>query len=170
MKKNTFLFLIVLFVFGVNAHAQELKVAVEGSMNTENLNYSIQEAGEDFSGETTGESVFYLTIEDLEFWNKNQNNELKWRVFVQHSNENWNEDLKLQIKRTGKGVKKNGNGTPNIHDGDNYQEVTISPSYFIRGKNEVSLIPLSVIIEGFSLSMGASEFESDLIFTVYEGW
>ena len=77
MKKNTFLFLIVLFVFDVNAHAQELKDAVECSMNTENLNYSIHEAGEYVSGETTGESVIYLTIEDLEFCNKNQNNELK---------------------------------------------------------------------------------------------
>ena len=168
MKK--YLLVLTVISLGFAARSQQHKVDIEGMINIDNSSYTINEAGEDFDGALTSASSFYLQISNEDFWNKKQSQTIKWRVFVHHTNDNWDEEIQLNIRREGKGIKTDGNGTPTVHDGDNFQNVTNTPTYFFRGKDELSLIPLAVQLQGHSLSMGSEQFDTNIVFTIHEGW
>ncbi len=83
---------------------------------------------------------------------------------------NWHDQINLEVRRTGTGTRINNPGNPNIRDGENFQQVSNIPVYFFRGMGEIIQIPLSLKISGFSVTMGAHDFETGFVFTVYDDW
>ena len=160
----------VLFLFfSIGAFGQPLKVEIENNARFENTNYMINEAGEDFPS-IESESNVQVSITYSNYWDKKDNPNGKWRINVHKSDIQWNSNLMLQIKRTGNGYKGENDKKGNIHDGDNYQTVTNTPIYFFQGKDEINYIPLQLKIEGLSVTMGAQDFETKVVLTVYDDW
>jgi len=160
--------LFILFVLFINAVlAQDLKVAIEGNATFNNALYSIVEAGNDFNSSIESESSVFISILYSNFWDSKNNPNEKWRINVHKSDLTWHPNLMLETKRTGKGYKPAKRGSPNIHDGDNFQIITNTPTYFFGGKDEIVYIPLDLKISGMSVVMGAQEFETNIVFTVY---
>jgi len=168
MKKAFPVILILLTSF--YCFGQGLKVSIEGSANFSGSAYAITEAGENFSSSVESESSVYISIESEDYWDKKNNRNKKWRVFVHKSDLMWDNNLRLETKRTGKGQKIEKKGQPNIHDGDDFMTISNTPTYFFRGKDEVAYIPVEIKLRGISLTMGAKEFETSIVLTVYDDW
>lgn len=165
--KVFFISICILFSFVSGA---QLSIETEGNLDFEGSVNNVNEAGLDYSFDGVyNTKTIYLSVIELDELNKKGNPNNKWRVFV-YLNETANSELTIEIERTGNGYKPNANGTPNIHDGTNFFPVEQTQSYFIRGKGDIVYIPVSVRINGASVLLGASEFESNLVFTVYEDW
>lgn len=152
-----------------SSKAQPMVVEVQGNATFNNL-YVISEAGADFPPNIESESNVEISVLYSNDWDKRDNPNGKWRIQINKSDINWNTKLSLLIKRTGDGYRSGSNGHSNIHDGENYLPVTDSPSYFFRGKGEITNIPLQLSISGFSITMGAQEYETGIILTVYDDW
>ena len=161
-----------IFLFSITflLSSQNIKVEVEGDATFNNSLFSVSEAGEDFPSSIESETSVFISVINGNLMDKfiNQNN--KWRIFVQKTDVQWDTDLILEAKRTGKGYKPNRNGRPNIHNGDNFQVITNNPTYFFNGKSEVAFIPINLKLNGFSIVMGAKDFETNVVFTVYDNW
>lgn len=167
MKKILFLFSICL-ALNLVAFSQPLTIEINGSATFNNLQFNVSEAGEDFPSNIESESNLEVSVVYNNFWDKKDNPNGKWRINVHKTDITWNPDINLQIKRTGKGFKSGGNGNPNIQDGENYLPVSNTPTYFFRGKDEIINIPITVQISGISLTMGAKDFETNIMLTVYD--
>ena len=164
-----FLFAIPMFLI-LSLQAQQLKIEIEGSLNLDQTTFFVDEAGEDFSSSLSeNESTVYLAITDEDFLNKKSNPNNKWQVFV-YLNGDQSSNLEIEIKRTGNGYKPEANGTPNIHDGENYMTVSNTSTYFFRGKGDIVYIPVQVRIKGGSVSMGAVDYQANLFFRVEDDW
>lgn len=168
MKKITILFLLL--YININAFSQPMKVEVDGNVSFDNTGYLISEAGEDFASNIESESTVQVSVTSSNYWDKRNNPNGKWRVNVHKSDIQWDSDLILQISRSGNGYKAKNRKSPNIHDGESYLPVTNTPSYFFRGKSEILYIPINVSVSGFSITMGAREYETNIILTVYDDW
>lgn len=159
----------ILFLLLLNfAWGQELKVTIEGNTTFDNSQYSIREAGEDFSSSIESESYVYISVLYSNYWDKKNNPNKKWRIYIHKSNLSWDTNLTVDAKRIGKGHNLKNKGNPNIYDGDNYQTATNTPTYFFGGKGEITYIPVNLKIDGISVVMGAKEFETNMVFTVYD--
>ncbi|HKL33800.1 MAG TPA: hypothetical protein VJ919_14770 [Tangfeifania sp.] len=169
MKK--LLLFIFSIVFAIAATGQQLKIELEGNATFGNSNFSVGEAGEDFPANIENETSFFISVlytdDNL---NRKKNPNTKWNIKVYKSDLTWNNDLKLEARRTGRGQRIGNPGNPNVHDGDNYQFVTNTSTYFFRGMGEVAYIPVTFNLSGFSLTMGASTYETRVVFTVYDDW
>lgn len=168
---NKLLLLIFSIVLSTAVTGQQLKIELEGNAAFDNSNFSIKEAGEDFSSTIESEASFFISVlytdDNI---NRKKNPNTKWNIKVYKSDLTWNNDLKLEARRTGRGQKVGRPGNPNIHDGDNNQIITNTSTYFFRGMGEIAYIPVTFNLSGFSLSMGASNFETRVVFTVYDDW
>ena len=159
----------ILFLLLINiAWGQELKVTIEGNATFDNSQYSIREAGEDFPSSIESESSVYISVLYGNYWDKKNNPNKKWRIHIHKSDLSWDANLMVEAKRTGKGYNSKKKGNPKIYDGDNYQTATNIPTYFFGGKDEITYIPVNFKIGGVSVIMGAKEFETNMVFTVYD--
>lgn len=152
-----------------SASGQQMKISIDGEITFDNSKFIITEAGENFPSNLESESSVFINIENTDIFNEKSNPNEKWSVSVQKA-DSWNPDLQLEIKRTGDGFKSNGKGNPNIKDGLSYQTISNTPTYFFRGKSEISLIPISIKLTGPSVTLGAKQFESNIFFTVTDEW
>lgn len=145
--------------------AQELSLSLSGIVTFNETQLLVKEAGEDINAAITSNSPVKITVDSDYYWEmKNQ----RWRIYVHKSDIEWNDEINLLIRRSGKGKKLYKNGTPNINDGSSFFKVTNNPTYFFRGKGLIADIPLKFRVENLSLTMGANDFETDIIFTIYD--
>lgn len=169
MKKIA-LIQIFFFAFFLS-YGQNIDLSVTGNLNFDNSTYSISEAGEDFASSLSPESSAYISINYIDFLDLIFGSDIKWRIFVSKSDILWHQNLTLEIKRNGKGNKASWLGpSPTINHGTGYQTITNNPVYFFRGRYGSTDIPLGFRINGASLSMGASQFETTITFTIYDDW
>jgi len=146
-------------------HAQGLQLSLNGMVIFNELQLRVNDAGEDIEGEITSNSGVQLSVESYNFWE--QKNE-KWQIYIHKSNIEWADDMRLEVKREGDGERINKKGGVNIHDGSSYTEITDNPTYFFRGKGLIANIPLAFQLKNLSLTMGANDFETDVVFTIYD--
>ncbi len=159
--------LVLLFVFILimkMGFAQEFRVTASGMVSFNESELVVGEAGNDINAELTSNLV-YLAIDSYYYWNmKNE----RWSIYIHKSDVDWNDEIELDIKRSGDGVYTERNGNPYVKDGKNYQRITNNPSYLFRGKDKISNIPVEFRLKNLSLTMGAKDFETDVIFTIYD--
>jgi hypothetical protein len=169
MKK---IYIVVAFLFvTATFFGQELSLSVTGNANFDNSRYSVSEAGEDFSSSVTSESSAFVSLNYVNMWDIIFGTDIKWRIFIHKSDISWHRDLTLETKRNGNGTKASWLGpSPTVNHGTNYQDITNTPVYFFRGRYGVTDIPIGFRLSGASLSMGASQFETTIVFTVYDDW
>jgi hypothetical protein len=158
-------------IFAIGSSGQQLKIELEGNATFDNSNFSVDEAGEDFPSSIESETSFFISVlytdDNL---NRKKSPSTQWNIKVFKSDLTWNNDLRLETRRTGRGQRVGQPGNPNVHDGDNNQLITNTSTYFFRGKGEVAYIPVTFNLSGFSLTMGASTYETRVVFTVYDEW
>lgn len=163
MKQYTFLILLCFFAVGV--HAQGLQLSLTGMVTFDVVQINVSDPGEDVEAVITANSGVRLSVESNNYWE--QKNE-KWRIYVHKKNVEWVDEIKLELRRQGDGEKKDKKGAGNIHDGSTFTEITDNPTYFFRGMGLISNIPLDFRLNELSLSLGANEFETDVVFTIYD--
>lgn len=168
MKKFTFS--IIAIFFSLLVSGQNLKVEIEGNATFDNSLFTISEAGNDFPAFIESESSIYVSIVNDNYLDKNKNKNYKWKIEINKADLTWDDDLKLEAKRTGKGHKSRRNGKSNLHGGSNYQVITNNGIEFFKGKGEFENIPINLKLSGFSVTMGAKDFETNIVFTVYDEW
>jgi len=162
MRRIVILFAFIFFL--KTGNAQEFKVSANGMVSFSETELVVGEAGNDINA-TLNSNTIYLTIDSDYIWDmKNE----RWSIYVNKSDIDWDDDIELNIIRTGSGVYTERNGTPYVKDGKSYQKITNNPSYFFHGKDKISNIPLEFQLEKMSLTMGARDFETDVIFTIYD--
>ena len=171
MKKTIFFLAFVLtanFICG-----QDLRIDVSGSASFNNSQYIITEAGEDFPSSIESETSLYVSVQYNGSWLAYLfNPDKQWRVFIHKSDLNWDSDLALSAERTGTGsIINNWWAQPlYITGGSSFQNITNTPVYFFRGRHGIVNIPVSFKLTGASLTMGAKDFETNVVFTVYDEW
>ncbi len=170
--KNILLF-IVFILPATLVVGQNLRIDATGTASFDNSQYIITEAGEDFPSSIVSETALNVSVRYNGSWLAYLfYPDKKWRIFVHKSDLNWNAELALSAKRNGSGaIINNWWAQPLfIRDGTNFQNITNTPVYFFRGRHGIVNIPVSFKLSGASLTMGASEFETNVIFTVYDEW
>lgn len=162
--------LLLAFIFAANyIWGQDLSIEVSGDANFENAQYVVTEAGEDFPSSITSSSSIYLSLNYRSLWDGIFGRDIPWQIFIHKSDLGWNNNLDLQIQRDGNGSRASLLGpNPIVTSGTNYQSVTNNPTFFFRGRYGVRNIPLILKLSGASLTMGARQFETSLVFTVYD--
>lgn len=162
---------IFFMIFAIGAAGQQLKIELEGNATFDNSNFSVSEAGEDFPSSIESETSFSISVlytdDNL---NRKKNPNTKWNIRVFKSDLNWHNNLKLEARRTGRGQNVGHPGNPNVQDGENNLTINNTPTYFFRGMGEIAYIPVTFNLSGFSLTMGASAYETRVVFTVYDEW
>ncbi|SHF53635.1 hypothetical protein SAMN05444274_106107 [Mariniphaga anaerophila] len=168
--KSIYLSFLLLFVHLYLA-GQQMSVVVNGDAGLSGFLPSLTEAGNDYEPSVESESSLFVSVLYADYFDYVFSPNKKWRVFVHKSDVGWNSDIKLEARRTGSGTRVSWfSSNANIHDGTNYREITNNPSFFFRGKHGISTIPISLKFSGFSVIMGAGDFETTLVFTVYDDW
>jgi hypothetical protein len=166
MKSLLVVFLTMAFYF---ANAQDLRVSLDGMVVFNEENITISDAGSDFAVTVESESPLYVAIIFGNFWDKSSNPNAPWRIEVQKSDYNWNNNLVLETVRAGDGINtKNRNKPTKIYHGTNYQAVNNMSGYFFRGRGEIGDIPVNFRITGMSVVNGAQDFETKVVFTIYD--
>lgn len=159
-----------LFFLPFWVNGQQLTVQIEQDVQFSEFLQPISEAGTDYSASPQAQASVHVSVIMADELNRGNNKNQKWRVFVHKLDMEWNSVLLLEGRRTGSGMGLNNPGNPNIRDGENFQPVTNNPVYFFRGMGEIVQIPLALKLSGFSVTMGARDFETSLVFTVYDDW
>lgn len=167
MKKSVLLFLTLL-LFSI-CSAQQIMLEVAGDATFNQSKFFVDEAGLDLSSVALTQNAILLSVTQGDYWTKKNNPNNKWKIHI-FKQDNWDDELQLAVKRTGKGQRVGNNGNPNIHGGGNYQLIRNNETEFIYGKGEIQNIPLMLRLKGQSLTMGAGTYSSRIIFTVYESW
>lgn len=166
MKSLLIVFLTIAFYF---AQAQDMGVSLDGMVVFDEESITINDAGSDFAVTVESESSLYIAINFGNFWDKSFNPNSPWRIEVQKSDYNWNNNLVLETVRAGNGINSNNrNKPPKINDGTNYQTVNNLSGYFFSGRGEIEDIPINFRISGMSVVNGAQDFETKIIFTIYD--
>lgn len=168
MKQAILLITFILQAFILSAQPMKLEINQEATFET--ALFSVSEAGLDFPSSVETAASYLISVLYNDVWDDMIKPNNKWNIKVYKSDIHWNDDLVLEAKCTGKGYLPGSNGMPNLHDGDTYQQITGTPVYFFRGQGAVSSIPVQMRLSGFSLTMGAGEFETTVYFTVYDDW
>ena len=165
MKKIhiTIFFLLAFFT----ARSQGLTASIDGSFMFPSTLFTLSEAGEDFRSSVVSETPVLVSILSSDYWSK-KNKHTNWSIYIYKSDLNWDAGLMLEARRTGAGNNVNNNGNPHINDGDNFQTITNTPAYFFNGRDEIENIPIAINLGGFSIIMGAKDFETNIVLTVYE--
>ncbi|HKI87646.1 MAG TPA: hypothetical protein VKA38_01375 [Draconibacterium sp.] len=159
---------IIFLLFSQFVFSQQMKLEIDGNITFDNSMYYITEAGNDFPSSIETETSIYISVSYDNFWDKKFNPNQKWRLYINKTDVNWNPDLILEVIRTGDGNHPGNRGKTNIHDGTNYHNISNNPAYFFRGKDEISDIPISFRIIGLSITMGAQEYETNIVMTIYD--
>lgn len=176
-KRNGMLKVFLSFCFlliAIFSYSQQLEVLVSGNINFDNSSYAISEAGNDYQASIETQSSIFVTI-DYTFWLYNYYwpQGKKWSISVNKADVLWDPQLKLEIRRTGNGSSvywNNKNNKVNIRDGMEFQTISDTPMYFFHGKDAVYDIPIAFKVSGASVTMGAKQFETNIILTVTDSW
>ncbi len=164
------IFGLCFLMFPVIVAGQHIIVQIDGDINLNGSSLLISEAGEDFSSIIENNTPVYMAVlYDDQLGNKLNPNQ-RWNVSIHKQNMEWNENLNLQVRRTGDGIKYGGGGNTQIQNGQNYQQITNTPNYFFQARGQIIQIPLAFKISGVSVIMGACDLETSLVFTVYDNW
>lgn len=156
--------IILLLLIGVKQlGAQDFFIITNGIVSFNETQLEVGEAGNDISANLRSNAV-YLSVNSNYYWN--MNNE-RWRIYIHKSDINWDDQIQLTVKRTGKGQKYWG-GKPYIQGGNSNVRINDNPTYFFNGKDKVLNIPVKFRVKKLSLTMGAEDFETDIVFTIYD--
>jgi hypothetical protein len=168
MKEIQFL-LFIFILLPVLSFSQSMSIGITGSSAFNDIQYDIKEAGTDFTTSIENESDLYIHIEYINFWDKFFSSNNKWKIHIQKADIDWNPNIVIETKRTGDGNRPwYRSGSVKINDGLTYQTITNTPMYFFSGKDEIFYIPIQIKISGISLTMGAKDFETNIMLTVYD--
>lgn len=159
---------IIIVSLGFSISAQNLQVDVTGDAIFDSSNFSVSEAGEDYSSSSNMEKSIFLTIRLSDSWSGKSNPKVSWTVSIHKSDLIWDTNLTLTTKRNGDGENLNSKGKVKIYDGTSYQSISNNPIYFFSGESEVANIPLKLKLNGLSIVMGARDFETNIMLTVYD--
>nr|WP_319270712.1 hypothetical protein [uncultured Draconibacterium sp.] len=160
-----FILFTVLVISSLVGKAQLLQLSLNGMATFNETQLMVDEAGEDINATIESNSSVYLSVYSYYFWEMLNG---KWQIYVHKRDVTWNDEIILELRREGKGRKWLSNGTPNIHDGSSYFRLTNNPTYFFRGRGLVLDIPMGFRLSNVSLTMGANDFETDVVFTIYD--
>ncbi len=159
--------LLVFSSFGL--FAQKMEVEVVGGTSFDGSNLVINNAGSDFSSSVVMESTVYLGVSSANQWDNWGSTKRSWRINVRKEDINWNNDLKLEVARTGDGnwwyFLLYGSW---VYDGMSYQTIANNSTYFFRGKGLLADVPIQLRLSGFSVTQGADDFETNVILTIYD--
>lgn len=157
--------IILVLFFGIkHVGAQEFYVTASGIVSFNETQLIVGEAGDDISANLRSNAV-YLSVNSNYFWNmKNE----RWKIYVHKSDINWDDDINFTVKRTGNGKKYSGKGKTNLQGGKSDFKINDNPTYFYKGKDRVLNIPMKFRIRKLSLTMGAGDYETDVVFTIYD--
>lgn len=150
------------------AAGQQLVVQVDGEISFDSNAFIISEAGEDHTTSVESSGTFYISVLSDNQLDKKINPSHRWQVSVQKQDINWNNNLNLEISRTGLGIRSGTGGSTQLEDGEIFKRITDTSIFFFKGRGEVEQIPLAFKISGFSVTMGAKNLDSRLIFTVMD--
>jgi hypothetical protein len=167
MKKPVHLFVLLQLLIPVLVNGQQIAVQLEGDTNFNNNLIQISEAGDDYSSSILAQFSVYVSVINNDPVNK-MNPNYRWRIFVHKLDMEWHNKLQLETRRAGNGIRPGNPGTIHINDGESFQQITNIPVYFFGGRGEIVQIPVSLKMSGFSVAMGARDFETTLVFTVYD--
>jgi hypothetical protein len=167
MKKPVKLFVLLQLLIPILVNGQQLAVQMEGDTNFNNNLIQISEAGEDYSSSILAQSSVYVSVINNDPGQKINPN-YRWRVYVHKLDLEWHNKLNLETRRAGTGHRPDNPGNVHINDGESFQQITNIPVYFFGGRGEIVQIPVSLQMSGFSVAMGARDFETTLVFTVYD--
>lgn len=162
------LFGLVILILPGAASGQQLVVQVDGEINFDYNALIISEAGEDYLSSVESSGIVYMSVLSDNQLDKKINPSHRWQVSVQKQDIEWNSNFNLEIRRTGTGNRPGSAGSPQLEDGEIFKRITDTSIFFFKGRGEVEQIPLAFRISGISVTMGARNFESRLIFTVME--
>lgn len=162
--KHIVLWVLSFFCFAV-AQSQSLYLDVGGVVTFNDRSLLVEEAGNDLNATISTSVPVTISVKSNYYWN--MRNE-RWRIYVHKSNIEWDSDIKLEVQRTGMGSKLTNNGKPKVYGGETYSEVANNPGYFFNGRGLIQSIPISFRIRNLSLTKGAGDFETDVVFTIYD--
>ncbi len=162
---------ISLMITAVNSFSQTLYLSVSGNVDFDNSSFTVSEAGEDFPSSVVPESSARINLEyrywlDSWFYGAYVN----WNVQISHDPEpgKWDDALKLYIRRTGNGQRDSWWGTPILTGGGEFKEITESTNDFFSGSYGTINIPISFMLSGASLTMGARDLKTTIVITYSE--
>lgn len=162
---------LMLFLFpAITSFGQQFKISVDGSVTFDNSMFIVTEAGEDFPASVESAASVFVSIIANDNLNKKVNPNAGWAVTIQKADVNWDNNLNIEARRTGDGNNIGNQGKVKINGGQNYQTITDVGIAFFDGQNEMENIPLSLRISGASVTMGAKQFETNIILTVSDSW
>lgn len=163
------IFILFFLLMATFSFSQQMELQFNGNITFDNSNYSISEAGEDYQASIQNQSSLYISVEYSSFWDKLFNPNKKWNVSINKTDILWDSRLALEVRRTGNGSGSWGKNV-NINDGTAFQAISDTPIYFFRGKNEVYDIPITFRVSGASVTMGAKDFETNIVLTISDDW
>ena len=168
MKQIKYIIIILNLFSGLSVSAQRVGVEVFGGTSFDMSNLVINDAGSDFSSAIAMESTVYLGISSASQWDNWGGTRRSWRINVRREDINWNNDLKLEIARAGDGSWWYFYFYGSIiYDGISYQTVANNSTYFFRGRGLLGDVPIRLRLSGFSLTQGANDYETNVVFTIY---
>lgn len=143
---------LVIFLIFCAQNLNGQSITVTGDWNYTIPSTDITEAGEDFSG-TYESSVNQVSI-DVQYSNK-------WEVSVNKNNIDWNNDLRIYVKRSGDGI-----GSKKINGGKNYKRIRNKSNIFFRGDKDRLFIPLQFKIDRVSVTLPANTYIVEIVYTL----
>lgn len=114
-------------------------------------------AGEDVS------QVLTSTSNQIEVTVNGNVNKTSWAVNVSKSDITWNNDIEIWVRRTGIGT-----GSGLCYGGNVYQKVNNTSFKFIEGQRVQVAMPVQLEIRGITVTIPATAYSTNLIFTLYE--
>lgn len=165
MKKKYYILILVYFFHSHQGLMAQISIASNTFINKFYPNSSITEAGMDFQNElefSTNEVVISVAISPQNLENVVYNS---WQIHVSKNDVDWNDSLKLYLRRSGSG-KSDYNNKP--QNGTNYQIVDSSSSYLFEGNGWINSIPIQIKLTGLSVTLPAKSYTTDIIFTLID--
>jgi len=162
--------LVLAFLFwGLQVNAQMI-LSVDGVASFDGVSFNINKAGEDFSSSIESESSVSVSVDFQNILESFFNPNKKWRMEVTKEDVIWNNNIVLEIKRAGDGSGSwlTNHGKTHLNGGENYQVVDGISRDFFNGKGGAYFVPLQLKLTGFSVTLGAQDFETNVVLTIYD--
>lgn len=145
------IFIALLFMILGSLSAQT--IYVYGDWNYTIPTSDITEAGEDFTG--TYESSSYQVYFYIYYrWN--------WDISVQKNDIDWNDDIKLFVRRTSNGYGWRGN----VRQGTSYMELEDYDNFFFEGRNYRYYVTAQYELRNISVTIPANTYMTEVIYTL----
>jgi len=146
----------IVFVLICNTFANGQEIRIRGDVDF-SFTYTNIKAGEDYSLETESkQDGVRMDIKKLK-------RQAYWRVTVNKSDINWDNQVKVYVPRTSSG---NGNGS--VWGGTNYTLINNMPQTFMQGQGLLNNIYLQYKLSGISVELPANTYYTDIVYTLYE--